>query len=175
MNEIYGLAIKRNGKKDYCIPMPLSEIDTLFIQYPKEIILQKLKENDSVITETNPECLTIEKYQNGRWVDKNIEIITDSFVLEFPLADVLDIEASKILNILYSHLKHYLEKEYIRKEFKEAILATKEDKKTFLEKLDALNYTELRKIRLCIYKTCDLKKEIEALNMSDYLLQRKAS
>lgn len=176
MNEIYGLAIKRRDKNDYCIPMPLEEIDALFIQYSKETILKQMKENDSVITESNPNNVVIKKYQNGKWIDKNIEIITDSIVLEFSLPELFqnEQESNKLLNILSSHFKHYLEKDYVREEFKQAILATKKDKDSFLEKIKYLNYSELRRIRLCLYKACEPKKE-KVETLTDYLLQRKAS
>ncbi len=174
---MYGIGITRENREDYCLPMnDLKTIDEIFLTHSKEEILNILKQNDSVITEEDPELLKIEKYVNGKWKDVHIDIITDPQILSFSFSSLFQVyKEEKILHILYNHFSPYLKKEYITKEFKDAILAMKENKETFLEKLSFLNYDEKREIRLYLSKKIDVKKEkIETLTIEDsYCLQRK--
>ena len=68
------------------------------------------------------------------------------------------------MHILYNHFSPYLKKDYIRKEYKEAIEAMKENKNSFLEKLKFLEYDEIREIRVYLSKKVNLKKQ-ESLSL----------
>ncbi len=162
---MYGIAISRDNMEDYVLPMDLKTIDEIFLTHSKKEILEILKQNDSVITETNPELLKIEKYIYPKWKDIHLDIITDPNILTFSFEDLfLSEKEDKILHILYNHFSPYLKKDYIRKEYKEAIEAMKENKNSFLEKLKFLEYDEIREIRVYLSKKVNLKKQ-ESLSL----------
>ena len=175
---MYGIAISRENKEDYVLPMnDLKTIDEVFLTRTKEEILEILKQNDSVITETNPDLLKIEKYMNGKWKDLHIDIIDNPMILNFSFEDLFqNHKEEKILHILFNHFSAYLKKDYISPEFKETVLAMQESKKKFLEKLKDLSYDEKREIRVYLSKKIDIMKEKnEILNLEEdtYCLQRK--
>ncbi len=175
---MYGIGIEREHKEDYVLPMnDLKTIDEVFLTRTKEEILEILKQNDSVITETNPDLLKIEKYMNGRWRDLHIDIIDHPEILTFSFEELFHShKEEKILHILFNHFSSYLKKDYISPEFKETILAMQENKENFLEKLKYLSYDEEREIRVYLSKKIDITKEkIETLNLEEdtYCLQRK--
>jgi len=195
MEEIYGLGIKRSHYEDYCIPMDLKDIDELFLQYPKKQILDILKQNDSVITETDENTLCIEKYINGKWKKDAVEIIDEESTLTFSFEELLNQEetSKKILNFLYNHFRNLLTKNYISNEMKQTIIAMQKTKEEFLNSLHNLKYYEERKIRVYLKKQKDIYKidipkqenrnpktpnKVEVLEMFDYekfSLERKAS
>ena len=175
---MYGIAIERENKEDYVLPMnDLKTIDEVFLTRTKEEILEILKQNDSVITETNPELLKIEKYMNGKWRDLHIDIIDNPMILDFSFEELFqNYKEEKILHILSNHFSIYLKKDYISPEFKKAILAMQDSKENFLEKIKNLSYDEEREIRVYLSKKIDIAKEkIETLNLGKdtYCLQRK--
>ena len=175
---MYGIAISRENKEDYVLPMnDLKTIDEVFLTRTKEEILEILKQNDSVITETNPDLLKIEKYMNGKWKDLHIDIIDNPMVLTFSFEELFhNHKEEKMLHILSNHFSVYLKKDYISPEFKEAILAMQESKEKFLEKIKYVSYDEEREIRVYLSKKIDITKEkIETLNIEEdtYCLQRK--
>ncbi len=175
---MYGIAISRENKEDYVLPMnDLKTIDEVFLTRTKEEILEILKQNDSVITETNPDLLKIEKYINGKWRDLHIDIIDNPMVLTFSFEELFhNHKEEKMLHILSNHFSVYLKKDYISPEFKEAILAMQESKEKFLEKIKYVSYDEEREIRVYLSKKIDITKEkIETLNIEEdtYCLQRK--
>ena len=174
---MYGIGIEREHKEDYVLPMnDLKTIDEVFLTRTKEEILEILKQNDSVITETNPELLKIEKYMHGKWRDLHIDMIDNPMILIFSFEELFhNHKEEKILHILFNHFSAYLKKDYVSTEFKEVILAMQENKTNFLEKLKYLSYDEEREIRVYLNKKIDItNKKIEPLvNENTYCLQRK--
>ena len=162
---MFGIAIKRTNREDYVLPMQsLEQIDEIFLTYSPSQILEILKQNDSVITETDPNQLSIKKYVNGKW--KEIEKIEEKYILEFSFEDVIN---TRTLHILYNHFASYLKKGYIRDEFKEVIETMNQEKERFLESYPLLNYEEIREIRVYLAKTVDIKPK----SLKEYQLKRK--
>ncbi len=176
MNEIYGIGFRRKNKVPYCIPLSLKEIDFLTATHSLEEILNTIKENDSIVTETNPDALRIFKYTN-RWRESNLDFIKkeETYILTFSFSKLFQYNQNvKLLNILYNHFSSFLTKDYIRPEFKRAILAMKENPNTFLACLSNLSYNEERMIRSYLSKKIDLKKLslYETLDHSIYHLRK---
>ncbi len=170
---MYGIGIKKNDWEDYVLPMnDLKTIDQIFFTYTPQEILEKLKQNDSVITETNPELLTIEKYVNGKW--REVKKITDETILKFSIEQVLDSkEENKVLHILLNHFRPYLKKNYISSEFKKVIADMELGKEAFLKDFSLLTYEEEREIRIYLSKILEIPKEEKNTKLEEYRLQRK--
>lgn len=170
MVEIYALGIERNLNEPYCYRMDLKEIDELFYQKSKEEVLQNVRENDSVITETDPEKLHIYKKIGKKWIiDSPIITKENHYILEFSFEDVLRNDANRVLNILYNHFSSFLNKGYVREEFKRVILSMKDSPMKFLDELSVLTYSEERMIR--VYLSLHILLRMK----DDYPLERKAS
>ena len=141
IKEIYGIGLKRTNKVPYCIPMSLEEIDYLTSSHSLEEILEILKQNDSVITETDPHSLRIFRYLD-RWKEWNLDFIKkdETYILTFSFASLFEsVSSTKILNILYNHFSLFLKKDYIRPEFKKVISSMKEGEKSFLSCISLLS------------------------------------
>ena len=104
--EIYGLGILRDSKEPYCFPLSLYNIDKLTITYSKKELLDMLKQNDSVVTETNEEAIQIFKQKDGKWNFAHMDYITreNQYILDFSFELLFQKEKEqRILNILYNH------------------------------------------------------------------------
>ena len=101
----YALGIKRPFQKDYIILIEnIDKIDELFLTTGRAGVLEKIKQYDSTITDTNPDCLAIFKLnKNNKWQEVENFIIEDAKILTFSLTNLLERkESQKILNVLYT-------------------------------------------------------------------------
>lgn len=158
MNKIYAICIPRKNQSPYCIEMPLEEIDKIFNTYKKEEILKIIHDYDSVMTETDPENLTIRTFLNGNWVnDHDVQIETNSVLLNYSFPEVYEkISKKESLNKdLYHHFQKYLNRYYVSDLFKDAIR-----NQTFVEDWDHFSYEEKRLIRLYVASRIDLENYI---------------
>lgn len=164
MNKIYAICIPRQNQNPYCIEMPLEEIDRIFNTYKKEEILKIIHDYDSVMTETNPENLTIRTFLNGNWVnDRDVKIETDPVLLSYSFPEVYKKISKKesLDKDLYHHFQKYLSRFYVSDLFKKAI-----HNQTFVEDWDSFSYEEKRLIRLYVASKVDVKKYI-SLQIND--------
>jgi len=180
MNEFYALSIKREKQEDYCLPMSLEMIDTLFTNYSKLEVLKYLKNMDSVIDENDPDKMCIKKFVHGKYIEeKYTYIITDPFYLNFPLENIpFDLAKNeKLGNVLYNHLLPFKNR-HISVEFEEAIDALKVNKACFMEKFVLLSYAEKRIIRTIIASKINVDlyvPHIEVLKDPDLTLDKEFS
>ena len=157
----YALGLKRPFQKDYIILIEnIEKIDELFLTMGRAGVLEKIKQYDSTITDTNPDCLAIFKLnKNNKWQEVENFIIEDAKILTFSLTNLLERkECQKILNVLYSHFRHDLTKSHTSSLFKQTIMSMKENKDKFLNNFFTCNYEEQRKIRLFMVKDNYIKK-----------------
>lgn len=93
----YALGVKRPFQKDYIILMEtIDKIDELFLTMGRAGVLEKIKQYDSTITETNPDCLAIFKLnKNNKWQEVENFIIEDEKILTFSLTKLLDLKKLK--------------------------------------------------------------------------------
>ena len=194
--QTYGLGVKRPFKKDYILPMEnLKLIDELFIEKGRMGVLKDIQNFDSTITENDSHVLGIFQFQKDlKWHELKDFIIEEERVFTFSLVKLLNRpEEKKILNVLYSHFRHDLDKKYTSLSFKQTILSMKENKEAFLQNFSLCSYEEQRKIRLYTFKdnylSQFLDKEpnwkikrgekkpyeapIEVLNIEEYILKKK--
>ena len=193
----YALGLKRPFQKDYIILIEnIEKIDELFLTMGRAGVLEKIKQYDSTITDTNPDCLAIFKLnKNNKWQEVENFIIEDAKILTFSLTNLLERkECQKILNVLYSHFRHDLTKSHTSSLFKQTIMSMKENKDKFLNNFFTCDYEEQRKIRLFMVKdnyikkflqedtlekkplkskTKEPKNTIEVLNIDEYILKKK--
>lgn len=162
MNKLYALCVLRDNKNPYCIPMPLEEIDKIFIEYrnDKSEILKKINEFDSVMTETDPNKLEIRTLINGKWkYDKDLNIINDPEIFTFSIEDLFSKLNKKdgYIKDMKNHFQKYLKYDTTSRRFKKVIL-----KGTFVEDFANLAYDEQRLIRLYIINKIDIKKYLNS-------------
>lgn len=181
----YALCVLRDNKSPYCIPMPLEEIDNIFIKYKnnKAGILKRIHEFDSVMDETDPSKLEIRVLINGKWkYDKDLTIISDAEILTFSIKDLFSKlnKSNGYIKDMKNHFQKYLKYDTTSEIFKETILNG-----AFIDNFFSLSYDEQRLIRLYIVSKIDIKKylnknkeaNIEVLEIPDeeFKLTRKIS
>ncbi len=162
MEEIYGLIIKRKNEEPYGFPMPLSEIDKYTTTYTEEEILDFIeKANIIPDLKTCSPVLKIARKVRNKWaIDRNIPIITDSFILSFSIEEFLNAIKNNqtYYNIIYSQLRNLIKKNTTSIEMKEAIISLKQDPQNFLCYYLKLSYPDKRKIRTTIASSFDILK-----------------
>lgn len=161
MEELYAIVVKREKKSDYFWPVSLEIIDEYFINCKRVGVLEIMRQNDSVLTETNPDTLSIKKIVGDKLIeDKNTRIIEDPFVLRFPLDKLFEQIDQSDINRIHNHLIVYKSKK-VSFNFKMAIDLLKSDKKAFLNKFSELTYSEQRIIRSIINNNVDIYQLLE--------------
>ena len=156
----YAICVERKGEQDYVLPMSIEEIDRTFIRFSKDVVLEMMRNADSVLEETNPDNLKIKKRIKDKYIeDKYINIITDEFYLTYPL-DELPLDMAKndsLARVLYSHLLP-LEKRLSTQEQHAILLkALSKSKEVFLNEFERSSYIDKRIIRSVIAHVFDVK------------------
>ena len=185
MNYKYAICIPRKNKTVYNWTMPLEQIDSLFTTQSREDVLSWLRQNDSVLEETDACHMQImkqvseKKYLSERYT----YIITNPNYLNFDIAPFLR-SSEKITRKLHSILVPF-QKRNITPLFKQMISLLKEDKEVFIKNFKYLPYEEKRIVWTILSEEEVInnqlnQKEIEVLNEKDYeedsiILKRKAS
>lgn len=149
MESIYGLGVLRNKNSIFGFPMPLEVIDSLTTKYSLEELLNKL-EQSNVIADFHKDnvSLAIVKKVNGKWiVDHYQPIIKDALIIEYDLKDIPVEMQTTCANILYNHFVHFLTKDQVRVEMKNAIRALKKSWEEFCIYYENLSYVEKRHLK----------------------------
>ena len=160
----YAICVRNNEGKNYILPMDIKDIDIAFINLGKEGVLKRMRELDSVLTETNPDNLTILKKISNKYIEEKFtNIITDPFYLTFPL-EKLPLDMSKndsLAKVLYNHLLPFQNRPSTKETYTKILEALNNNQEYFIKTFNECSYIDQRIIRSIIAYKFDVKNYLE--------------
>ena len=181
MNYNYAICVPRINKQVYNWTMSLEEIDRLFTSKSRDEVLSWLKQNDSVLEETDASKLQImKKVSNSKYVSERYTyVITNPRFLNFDISPFL-LSDIKLVRKLHSLLIPY-QKRNVSPIFKKIIPLLENNVNLFVQYFQYLPYEEKRVIWTILSEEESVAKilnqgdVIETLDSSIVVLKRKAS